>query len=227
MRAILTRREQWFFYLLSWEKWKLKGAKNYVGLQLQLSEQCGQKIEKTKLHKLGKGILSRFANYNIEIRTESAWKQTMPEKKPRLRKVLLLCAIWGKVCTLLTFSASWDEWYLSQTTLLNRTLKRTKMPALSWYRTLSASFLICTYSVPHSQGGSTKLMENVSAIVIKRLLITWAIFTTITCVRVKKRWHKNKNHWFCRSNDKTILMNIEWIWRSSLGKHLTSWMCPK
>ena len=141
---------------------------------------------------------------NLEgLKTNNAWK------KPRLRKVLLLCAIWGKVCTLLTFSASWDEWYLSQTTLLNRTLKRTKMPALSWYRTLSASFLICTYFVPHSQGGSTKLMENVSAIVIKRLLITWAIITTITCVRVKKRWHKNKNHWFCRSNDKTILMNIE------------------
>ena len=30
-------------------------------------------------------------------------------------------------------------------------------------------------------------MENVSAIVIKRLLITWAIITIITCVRVKTK----------------------------------------
>ena len=128
-------------------------------------------------------------NKNLEgLETYNAWK------KPRLRKVLLLCAIWGKVCTLLTFSASWDEWYLSQTTLLNRTLKRTKMPTLRWCRTLSARFLMRTYFVPHSQVGSTKLMENVSAIVIKRLLITWAIFTIITCVRVKTRWHQNNNH---------------------------------
>ena len=135
----------------------------------------------------------------------------MPGKKPRLRKVLLLCAIWGKVCTLLTFSASWDEWYLSQTTLLNRTLKRTKMPTLSWYRTLSAPFLIRTYFVPHSQAGSTKLMENVSAIVIKRLLITWAIITIITCVRVKTKVAPKQQPlvlsiFLLTANDKTILM---------------------
>ena len=71
-----------FFTYLSWEEWKQKGAKNYVGLQLQLSQQCRQKIEKTKLHKLEKGKQSIFTNYNmwIEMRTESAWKQTMPEK---------------------------------------------------------------------------------------------------------------------------------------------------
>ena len=74
--------------------------------------------------------------------------------------------------------------------------------------------LFRTYFVPHSQAGSTKLMANVSAIVIKRLLITWAIITIITCVRVKTKVAPKQQPlvlsiFLLSANDKTILIKIE------------------
>ena len=150
---------------------------------------------------------------NLEgLKTNNAWK------KPRLRKVLLLCRFGEK------FAPCWHFQLRGMSGIYRKQLFWTepwKEPKCQLRADIERSqplililILICTYFVPHSQAGSTKLMANVSAIVIKRLLITWAIITIITCVRVKTKVAPKQQPlvlsiFLLSANDKTILIKIE------------------